>query len=94
MYSYYTSAHGEYSRLDRILLANDGSLTVPWAANQVRILSDHAPLVLECETCTPRPPVASASKTLGNPEYRINVLTVLQAYIRENWNMAQTHRYL
>ncbi|KAJ1184831.1 hypothetical protein NDU88_001628 [Pleurodeles waltl] len=56
-YSFYTPAHGAYSMLDRILLANDGSLTVRRAAYQVRFLSDYAPLVLECETCPPRPAV-------------------------------------
>ncbi|KAJ1177372.1 hypothetical protein NDU88_002630 [Pleurodeles waltl] len=65
------------------------------AAYQVRFLSDHAPLVLECETPTPRPAISLWHlhlETLRDPDYRVDVLVALQGYISENWNMAQTRR--
>ncbi|KAJ1137522.1 hypothetical protein NDU88_003920 [Pleurodeles waltl] len=95
MYSFYTPAHGACSRLDRILLANNGSLTVRRAVYQVTILSDNVSLVLECETRAPRPAVPlwrRHPEMLVDSKYSIDVLAALQGYIRENLNMAQTRR--
>ncbi|KAJ1208550.1 hypothetical protein NDU88_003934 [Pleurodeles waltl] len=93
MYSCYKPAHGPYRRLDRFLLANDGTLKLQKAAYQVRFLSDHAPLLLECEISTHRAVISLwrlRPETLGDPEYRADVLAALYGYICVNWNTAQT----
>ncbi|KAJ1199424.1 hypothetical protein NDU88_003260 [Pleurodeles waltl] len=67
--------------MDRILLANDSTLDVLRSAYQVTFLLEHAPLVLKCETCAPRPAISLwrlQPETLTDPEYREEVPTLLQ----------------
>ncbi|KAJ1157953.1 hypothetical protein NDU88_010649 [Pleurodeles waltl] len=69
-----------------------GRTVLKQAAYQVRFLSDHAPLVLECDTNASRPAIPLwrlRPETLG-PEYRVDVLAALQGYIGENCNTART----
>ncbi|KAJ1203191.1 hypothetical protein NDU88_006984 [Pleurodeles waltl] len=88
IYSYYKPAHGAYSRLDRFVLANDGTLDVRRAAYQVRLPSDHAPLLLEYEAHAPRPVILlwlMRPELLGDPEYRGDLQAAVNGYFSENW---------
>ncbi|KAJ1128275.1 hypothetical protein NDU88_006654 [Pleurodeles waltl] len=91
IFSCYTPTHGAYSRLDRFLLANDGSLDICRVVYQVRFLSDHAPLLLECETHIPKPAIALwllRPDLLGDSEYKQDLQGVLNGYFSTNWGMA------
>ncbi|KAJ1193947.1 hypothetical protein NDU88_003242 [Pleurodeles waltl] len=93
IFSCYTPTHGAYSRLDRFLLANDGSLDIRQVVYQVRSLSDHAPLLLECETCIPKPAIPlwrQCPDLLGDPEYKQDLQGVLNGYFSANWGTATT----
>ncbi|KAJ1145716.1 hypothetical protein NDU88_012001 [Pleurodeles waltl] len=88
-----TPIHGAYSRLDRFLLANDGSLDVCRVVYQARFLSDHAPLLLECETHMPRPAIPLwrlHADLLGDPEYKKDLQDVIVGYFHTNWGTAGT----
>ncbi|KAJ1215633.1 hypothetical protein NDU88_003241 [Pleurodeles waltl] len=88
-----TTTHGAYSCLDRFLLANDGTLDVFWAIYQVRFLSYHAPLQLECGTHMPRPAIPlwrMRPELLGDLEYRRDIQEALNGYFDENWTTAQS----
>ncbi|KAJ1082847.1 hypothetical protein NDU88_003012 [Pleurodeles waltl] len=91
IFSCYTPTHGAYSRLDRFLLANDGSLDVCRVAYQVWFLSDHTPLLLECETHVPKPVIPLwrlRPDLLGDPEYKQDVQGALNGYFSTNWGTA------
>ncbi|KAJ1206243.1 hypothetical protein NDU88_001652 [Pleurodeles waltl] len=93
IFSCYTPTHGAYSRLDRFLPANDGSLDIRQVVYQVRFLSDHAPLLLECETHMPKPAIPLwhlHPDLLGDPEYKKYLQGVLDGYLRTNWGTAMT----
>ncbi|KAJ1092934.1 hypothetical protein NDU88_006044 [Pleurodeles waltl] len=89
--SCYTPTHGAYSRLDRFPLANDGSLDIHRFVYQARFLSDHAPLLLECEMHMPRPAISLwrlRPDLLGDPEYKKDLQHVLVGYFHTNWGTA------
>ncbi|KAJ1098291.1 hypothetical protein NDU88_003407 [Pleurodeles waltl] len=89
----YTPTNGAYSRLDKFLLANDGSMNVRRVVYRVWFLMDHAPLLLECETHMPKPAILLwrlRSDLLGDPEYKKDLQGVLDGYLRTNWGMATT----
>ncbi|KAJ1185445.1 hypothetical protein NDU88_002237 [Pleurodeles waltl] len=93
IFSCFTPTHGAYSRLDRFLLANDGSLDVRRVGYQVWFLSDHALLLLECETHIPKPAIPLwrlRPDLLGDPEYKQDLQGVLNGYFSTNWGMAMT----
>ncbi|KAJ1180800.1 hypothetical protein NDU88_006016 [Pleurodeles waltl] len=93
-FSCYTLTHGAYSRLDRFLLANDGTLDIRQADYQVRFLSDHAPLLLECDTHTPRLAIllwCMRPELLGDLEYRCDIQDTLNGYFGGNWTTGQSH---
>ncbi|KAJ1198771.1 hypothetical protein NDU88_002610 [Pleurodeles waltl] len=90
-FSCYSPTHGAYSRLDRFLLGNDGSLDILRVGYQVRFLSNHYPLLLECGTHSPRlaiPLWRMQSELLGDHEYRHDIQEVLAGYFSENWTTA------
>ncbi|KAJ1123108.1 hypothetical protein NDU88_001581 [Pleurodeles waltl] len=92
IFSCYTPTHGAYSRLDRFLLANDGLLDVRCVVYQVWFLSDHAPLLLECETHIPKPAIPLwrlRPDLLGDPEYKQDLRVVLNGYFSTNWGTAR-----
>ncbi|KAJ1136947.1 hypothetical protein NDU88_003360 [Pleurodeles waltl] len=92
-FSCFTLTYGAYSRLDRFLLANDGTLDIRRADYQVRFLSDHAPLLLEYGTHMPRPVVPFWHKRpelLGDLEYRRDIQEALTGYFGGNWTTAQS----
>ncbi|KAJ1112927.1 hypothetical protein NDU88_001188 [Pleurodeles waltl] len=87
----YTPTLGAYSHLDQFLLAKDGSLEVRRVAYQVRFLSDHAPLILECETLVPKPPIPLwhlQPDLLGDPEYKQDLKGGQMCYSITNWGTA------
>ncbi|KAJ1138945.1 hypothetical protein NDU88_005324 [Pleurodeles waltl] len=87
----YMPTHWAYSRLDRFLLANDGSLDVRRVVHQVQFLLDHAPFLLECETHIPKPAIPLwhlRPELLGDPEYKPDLQSVLNGYFRTNWGTA------
>ncbi|KAJ1162824.1 hypothetical protein NDU88_003289 [Pleurodeles waltl] len=91
IFSCYMPTHGAYSRLDRFLLANDGSLDAHHVAYQVRFLSDHAPLLLESETHIPKPVIPLwhlRPDLLGDPEYYQDRQGSLDGYFSTNWGTA------
>ncbi|KAJ1217095.1 hypothetical protein NDU88_004690 [Pleurodeles waltl] len=93
VFSCYTPTHGAYSHLDRFLLANDGSLDIRRVVYQIRFLSDHAPLFLECETHMPKPAIPLwrlRPDLLGDPEYKKDLQGVLDGYLSTNWGTATT----
>ncbi|KAJ1178079.1 hypothetical protein NDU88_003328 [Pleurodeles waltl] len=93
VFSCYMPTHGAYSHLDRFLLANDGSLDVHRVVYQARFLSDHAPLLLECETHMPRPAIPLwrlCPDLLGDLEYKKDLQDVLVGYFHTNWGTAGT----
>ncbi|KAJ1216811.1 hypothetical protein NDU88_004410 [Pleurodeles waltl] len=93
MFSCCTPTHGAYSHLDRFLLAKDGSLDVRRVVYQAWFLSDHAPLLLECETHMPRPAIPLwrlHPDLLGDPEYKKDLQDVLVGYFHMIWGMAGT----
>ncbi|KAJ1207343.1 hypothetical protein NDU88_002734 [Pleurodeles waltl] len=92
-FSCYTPTHGAYSRLDRFLLASDGTLDVRRADYQVRFLSDHSSLLLECGTHTPRPTIPflrMRPELLGDLEYSRDIQEALTGYFGGNWTTAQS----
>ncbi|KAJ1156019.1 hypothetical protein NDU88_008744 [Pleurodeles waltl] len=87
----YTPTHGANSRLDRFLLANDGSIDIRRVAYQVWFLSDHAPLLLECETHIPKPVIPLwrlRPGLMGDPENKQDLQGVLNGYFSTNWGAA------
>ncbi|KAJ1194759.1 hypothetical protein NDU88_004045 [Pleurodeles waltl] len=91
IFSCYTRTHGAYSRLDRFLLANDGSLDVRRVVYQVRFLTDHAPHLFECETHITKPAIPLwrlGPDLLGDPEYKQDLQGVLNGYFSTNWGTA------
>ncbi|KAJ1193002.1 hypothetical protein NDU88_002308 [Pleurodeles waltl] len=77
--------------LDQFPLANDGSLDVRRVAYQVWLLSDHTPLLLECETHIPKPAIPLwhlRPDLLGDPEYKQDLQGVLNGYFSTNWGTA------
>ncbi|KAJ1157745.1 hypothetical protein NDU88_010445 [Pleurodeles waltl] len=92
-FSCYTPTHGAFSRLDRFLLASNGTLDVRRADYQVRFLSDHSPLLLECGTHAPRPAIPlwrMRPELLGDLEYRRDIQEALTGYFGGNWTTAQS----
>ncbi|KAJ1167495.1 hypothetical protein NDU88_007886 [Pleurodeles waltl] len=90
IYLCYIPTHGAYSHLDRFLLANDGSLDVRLFI-KIRFLSDHAPLLLECEIHIPKPAIPLwrlRPDLLGDPQYKKNFQSVLNGYFSTNWGTA------
>ncbi|KAJ1145219.1 hypothetical protein NDU88_011510 [Pleurodeles waltl] len=87
----YTSTHAAYSRLDQFLLANDGSLDVHRVTYQVWFLSDHAPLLLECETHVPKPAIPLwrlQPDLLSDPKNKQDLQGVVIGYFSTNWGTA------
>ncbi|KAJ1197494.1 hypothetical protein NDU88_001351 [Pleurodeles waltl] len=68
----------------------------PWSTvlqRPVRFLSDHAPLLLECGTHTPRPVIPvwrMQPELLGNHNYRQDIQEALNGYFSENCTTAQS----
>ncbi|KAJ1154853.1 hypothetical protein NDU88_007596 [Pleurodeles waltl] len=92
-FSCYTPTHGAYGSLDRFLLASDGTLDIRRADYQVRFLSDHSPLLLECGTHTPRPAITlwrMRPELLGDLEHRRYIQEALTGYFGGNWTIAQS----
>ncbi|KAJ1108369.1 hypothetical protein NDU88_005745 [Pleurodeles waltl] len=92
-FSCYTPTHGAYSRLDRLLLVNNGTLDIRWVDYQVRFLLDHAPFLLECGTHTPRPAIPlwrMRQELLGELEYRLDLQEALTGYFGGNWTTVQS----
>ncbi|KAJ1213120.1 hypothetical protein NDU88_000759 [Pleurodeles waltl] len=78
------------SYLRGVLLGFGYSVCVVWVA---RFLSDHAPLLLECGTHTPRPAIPlwrMRQKLLGDLEYRSDIQEALTGYFGGNWTTAQS----
>ncbi|KAJ1213744.1 hypothetical protein NDU88_001375 [Pleurodeles waltl] len=93
IFTCYTPTHRAYSCLNRFLLVNDESLDVRRVVYQVRFLSDHAPLLLECETHIPKPAIPLwrlRPDLLGDPEYKQDLQGVLNGYLSTNWGTAQS----
>ncbi|KAJ1173880.1 hypothetical protein NDU88_005705 [Pleurodeles waltl] len=93
VYSCYTPTNGAHSRLDRFLLANIGALDVRRVAYQVRFLSGHEPLLLECETHTPRPVIPlwkMRPELLRDPEYKGDIQAARDGYFSVNWYTIRT----
>ncbi|KAJ1127523.1 hypothetical protein NDU88_005922 [Pleurodeles waltl] len=91
--SCYTPTHGAFSRLDRFLLVNNRTLDIRQADYQVCFLLDHAPLLLECGTHTPRPAVPlrrMRPELLGDLEYRRDIQEALTSYFGGNLTTAQS----
>ncbi|KAJ1127332.1 hypothetical protein NDU88_005735 [Pleurodeles waltl] len=91
IFSCYTFTHEAYGCLDRFLLANDGSLDVRRVAYQVRFLSDHTPLLLECVTHLPKPAIplwCRQPDLMGDQEYKKDIQGDLNGYFSTNWGTA------
>ncbi|KAJ1135282.1 hypothetical protein NDU88_001723 [Pleurodeles waltl] len=59
----------------------------------VRFLSDHVPLLLECETHTPRPKILMwrlRPELLGDPEYKGDMRMDLNGYFTVKWSTTLT----
>ncbi|KAJ1184759.1 hypothetical protein NDU88_001562 [Pleurodeles waltl] len=91
--SCYTPTHRAHSRLDKFLLANDGTLDVCRVVYEVLFLSDLAPLLLEFEAHIPKPAIPLCRlrpDLLGDLEYRKDLQDVLNGYFSANWGSATT----
>ncbi|KAJ1116364.1 hypothetical protein NDU88_004579 [Pleurodeles waltl] len=93
IFSCYTPTLGANSCLDRFLLDNDGSLDVRRVVYQVMFLSDHASLLLDCETHRPKhaiPLWRLCPDLLGDPEYKKDLQVALDGYFSTNCGTAMT----
>ncbi|KAJ1123022.1 hypothetical protein NDU88_001495 [Pleurodeles waltl] len=88
------------SRRSRVIVRSDGTLSLERKRQEreeakllVRFLSDHAPLLLECETHVPKPAIPLwrlRPDLLSDPEYKQDLQGALNGYFSNYWGTAAT----
>ncbi|XP_063818782.1 uncharacterized protein LOC135056932 [Pseudophryne corroboree] len=86
-YTFYSSVHKTYSRIDMILLSRDISSKMKSAGILPMIWSDHCPITAELQSITPRPPPISwrlNDSILHNQEVTTQIKDCLAEYFLLN----------
>ncbi|KAJ1165485.1 hypothetical protein NDU88_005912 [Pleurodeles waltl] len=90
VFSCYTPTHGAYRRLDRFLLANDGSLDVHELSTRPGFCRT-MPSLRKLTSPDLRSPLWRLRPDfLGDPEYKTDLQDVLVGYFHTNWGTAGT----